>query len=72
VTHNLKGEKMNSLKRYPEQILISKAELARKAGLSVLTIDRIEKGKSCHLATKKKILLALDLDLSKEHKIFGK
>jgi DNA-binding XRE family transcriptional regulator len=61
---------MNSLKRYREQILISKAELARKAGLSVLTIDRIEKGKSCHLATKRKIILALDLDLSKEHKIF--
>ena len=50
---------------------MSKAELARKAGLSVLTIDRIEKGKSCHLATKRKILLALDLDLSKKHKIFG-
>ena len=63
---------MNSLKRYREQILISKAELARKAGLSVLTIDRIEKGKSCHLATKKKIIIALGLDLSKEHKIFGK
>jgi DNA-binding XRE family transcriptional regulator len=62
---------MNSLKRYREQILISKAELARKAELSVLTIDRIEKGKSCHLATKKKILLALDLDLSEKHKIFG-
>ena len=72
IAHNLKGEEMNSLKRYREQILISKAELARKAGLSVLTIDRIEKGKSCHLATKKKIILALDLDLSKEHKIFGK
>ena len=63
---------MNSLKRYREQILISKAELARGAGLSVLTIDRIEKGKGCHLATKKKIILALGLDLSKEHKIFRK
>ena len=63
---------MNSLKRYREQVLMSKAELARKAGLSVLTIDRIEKGKSCHLATRKKIILALDLDLSKERKIFGK
>jgi len=62
---------MNSLKRYREQILISKAELARKAGLSVLTIDRIEKGGSCRLDTQKKILLALDLDLSEKHKIFG-
>ena len=62
---------MNSLKRYREQILVSKAELARKAGLSVLTIDLIEKGKSCHVATRRKIILALDLDLSKKHKIFG-
>jgi DNA-binding XRE family transcriptional regulator len=62
---------MNSLKRYREQILISKAELARKAGLSVLTINRIEKGESCRLDTKKKIILALDLKLSEKSKIFG-
>jgi DNA-binding XRE family transcriptional regulator len=49
---------------------MSKAELARKAEVSVLTIDRIEKGKSCRLDTQKKILLALDLDLSEKHKIF--
>jgi len=62
---------MNPLRRYREQILISKAELARKAGLSVLTINRIEKGESCRLDTKKKIILALDLKLSEKNKIFG-
>ena len=62
---------MNPLKKYREQILMSKAELARKAGVSVLTIDRIEKGKSCRPETKRKILLALDLDLSEQNKIFG-
>jgi len=62
---------MNSLKRYREEILISKAELARKAGVSFLTIDRIEKGKSCRLETKRKIILALDLKLSEKNKIFG-
>ena len=62
---------MNSLKRYREQILVSKAELARKAGVSVLTINRIEKGKSCRPETKRKIILALDLDLSQKSKIFG-
>ena len=71
ITPNLEGKKMNSLKRYREEILISKAELARKAGVSVLTIDRIEKGKSCRLETKKKIILALDLKLSEKDKIFG-
>lgn len=61
---------MNSLKRYREEILISKSELARKAGLSPLTIDRIEKGRGCRLETKKKIIQALDLKLSEKNKIF--
>ncbi len=63
---------MNSLKKYREKILISKTELARKAGISPLTVDRIEKGKSCRLETKRKIIQALDLELSDGHKVFGK
>ena len=62
---------MNSLKSYRESIFISKAVLARKAGLSVGTIDRIEKGKRCRLETKKKIILALDLEPYEIGKIFG-
>lgn len=62
---------MNSLKRYRERILMSKAELARKAGISTLTIDRVEKGKKCRLETKRKIILALGLTLSDRAKIFG-
>jgi len=62
---------MNSLKQYREKLLMSKAELARKAGISVLTIDRVEKGKSCRLETKRKIILALGLKLSDRGKIFG-
>jgi len=63
--------KMNSLKKYRERLLMSKAELARKAGISTLTIDRVEKGKSCRLETKRKIILALGLKLSERGKIFG-
>ncbi|MCX5917730.1 MAG: helix-turn-helix domain-containing protein [Deltaproteobacteria bacterium] len=62
---------MNSLKKHREKVLMSKAELARKAGLSALTIDRIEKGKSCRLETKRKIILALGLQLSDRGKIFS-
>ena len=62
---------MNSLKTYREQAFLSKAELARKAGISEETIARIEKGKSCRLETKRKIILALGLDLSESDKIFG-
>ncbi len=62
---------MNSLKSYREQILISRTELARKTGLSGQTIERIEKGEGCRLETKRKIILALDLELSENHRIFG-
>ncbi len=69
---------MNSLRKYREKLLMSKAELARKAGLSALTIkkkkkgtiDRIEKGKNCRLETKRKIILALGLQLADRGKIF--
>jgi len=69
-TPNLR-EKMNSLKSYREQVLISRTELARKAGLSVQTIERIEKGEGCRLETKRKIILALGLRISEKDKLFG-
>lgn len=61
---------MNALRKYRERLLLSKAELARKAGISSLTIDRIERGKRCRLATKRKIILALGLKLTARGKIF--
>ncbi len=60
----------NSLKKIREQLLMSKAELARKAGVSPLTIDRIEKGKNCRMETKRKIILALGYELTDKGKIF--
>jgi transcriptional regulator with XRE-family HTH domain len=35
----------NNVQRFREALMMSKAELARKAGLSSLTIDRIEAGR---------------------------
>ena len=60
----------NLVKDIREELLMSKAELARKAGVSPLTIDRIEKGKSCRMETKRKIILALGYNLSDKDKIF--
>ncbi len=62
--------KMNNVKKYREQLLMSKAELARKAGLSALTIDRVENGMNCRMDTKRKILLALGLKLSDKDGVF--
>ena len=60
----------NSLKEAREALLMSKAELAREAQVSPITIARIEKGMPCRMETKRKILLALGLKLSEKNKIF--
>lgn len=61
----------NNLQRYRENLMMSKAELARKAGLSTLTIDRVEAGRPCRLDTKRKILLALSLKVTDKEQVFG-
>lgn len=60
----------NQVRKFREELLMSKAELARKAGLSALTIDRVESGMQCRMDTKRKILLALGLKLSDKDKVF--
>ena len=61
---------MNSVKKLREERLMSKAELARLAGVSPITIDRIEKGEECRMETKRKILLALGFSLAEKTKVF--
>ena len=61
----------NKVQRFRESLLLSKAELARKSGLSTLTIDRVESGRPCRLDTKRKILLALDLSIADKDRVFG-
>jgi DNA-binding XRE family transcriptional regulator len=60
----------NNIKKIREKLLMSKAELARKAGVSPLTIQRIEQGKNCRMETKRKLILALGYSLSEKGKIF--
>ena len=50
--------KRNDVQRLRQEQLMSKAELARRAGVSVLTIDRVERGAECRVDTKRKIILA--------------
>ena len=61
----------NNVQSYREGLMMSKAELARKAGLSTLTIDRVEAGRPCRLDTKRKILLALGLKVSDKDRVFA-
>jgi DNA-binding XRE family transcriptional regulator len=61
----------NNVQRLREDQLLTKAELARKAGISPLTITRIESGLDCRVDTKRKIILALGLTPSDRRKVFG-
>ncbi len=62
--------KRSKLKRYREENLISKAELSRLAGISPITLGRIEEGFTCRIDTKRKILNALGLVAKDKHLIF--
>jgi DNA-binding XRE family transcriptional regulator len=61
----------NALKEIRESLMVSKAELARKANISPVTIGRIENGKPCRLETQRKIVLALGYKISDKNKVFG-
>jgi DNA-binding XRE family transcriptional regulator len=61
----------NSLKKIRESLMMSKAELAREANVSPITISRIEDGMPCRMETRRKIILAMGFKLSDKDKIFG-
>ncbi|MGE5818224.1 MAG: helix-turn-helix domain-containing protein [Deltaproteobacteria bacterium] len=63
-------DQLNTVKKMREERMLSKSELARLAGISPLTLDRIEKGMECRMATKRKILLALGLKISQKQRVF--
>jgi len=64
--------KHNSVRAIRVAQMLSKAELARRAKVTVQTIDRVEKGYDCRLDTKRKIILALGYKLSDRLKVFSK
>jgi DNA-binding XRE family transcriptional regulator len=61
----------STLKEIRESLMMSKAELSRKANISDKTIARIENGMPCRMETKRKIILALGFKISEKNKVFG-
>ena len=61
----------NNVRKLRMERMMSKAELARRAGLSTLTVDRVERGMPCRMDTKRKILEALELKPSDRVMVFG-
>ena len=60
----------NPLMKIREKLLMRKPGFARNAGISAFTVDRIEKGISCRIETKRNIILAFGHDLSRRGLIF--
>ncbi|TMA16907.1 MAG: helix-turn-helix transcriptional regulator [Deltaproteobacteria bacterium] len=68
--HCSRRGRVNRVQKFREAALMAKAELARKAGVSESTVDRIEAGHECRMETKRKILLALGLTIQESGKLF--
>src|SRR5512135_2499644 len=62
----------NNVRTLREDLLLTNAELARKAGVSALTVTRVERGAECRVDTKRKIILALGLTPSGKDRVFGR
>ncbi|HAV42793.1 TPA: XRE family transcriptional regulator [bacterium] len=59
------------LQKYREELLMTRAELSQKSGLSISTINRIEQGKARPtLTTIRKILEVLGVPPSKRELVF--
>ena len=67
---DLKSRLKNNVRRLREDRLLTKAELARQAGVSTLTIDRVEAGMPCRMDTKRKIILALGMTVAEKDQVF--
>jgi DNA-binding XRE family transcriptional regulator len=70
MTEDPKSRLKNNVRRLREDRLLTKAELARKAGVSTLTIDRIEAGHACRMDTKRKVILALGMTVAEKDQVF--
>jgi DNA-binding XRE family transcriptional regulator len=62
--------KLSRLAEIREQRLMSRAELARKAEISPLTILKIENGQRCRPETARKIIMGLGYNLEDNQRLY--
>jgi DNA-binding XRE family transcriptional regulator len=60
----------NNVKQIREARMLGKTELAKLAGVSPSTIDRIEKGMRCRVGSQRRIVLALGLKVTQRRRVF--
>ena len=62
--------KRNLVKKIRKKLMMSKTELAQKAGITINTINRIENNLPCRIESKRKILLGLGYKISEKDRVF--
>ncbi len=62
--------KINRVRRLRLAQKLSKLELAQRAGISPLTVTRVEEGMPARIATRRKLVLGLGLKLSERRRVF--
>jgi len=60
----------NNLRQVREAQMLSKTELASRAGISPLTVARIERGMACRIKSQRQIVLALGMKVSQRRRVF--
>ena len=60
----------NNLRQVREAQMLSKTELASRAGISPLTVARIERGMPCRIKSQRQIVLALGMKVSQRRRVF--
>lgn len=60
----------NLVKMIRKELMMSKTELAQKAGITINTINRIENNLPCRIESKRKILRGLGYKISEKDRVF--
>ena len=60
----------NHVREFRKDLLLTREELAQRAGLSLRTVWSVENGGSCRLPTKRKILQALGIARKNHKRVF--
>ncbi len=60
----------NRVRELREDRLMTRDELATRAGVSLRTVWSVESGRPCRLPTKRKILQALGLEAAEHRRVF--
>jgi DNA-binding XRE family transcriptional regulator len=62
----------NPIRRLREELLMTREELAERAGVSLRTVWSVENGRRCRVPTKRRILHALGVAKRRHREVFPK